>query len=62
MQQEKFNSELKISQKNIEILVQTVLESFNNKKFITLNNLRLSINYCTISKFFFTVLYTIVSL
>ena len=39
LQQEKFNTELKISQKNIESLIQTVLESFNNKKFITLNNL-----------------------
>jgi F-type H+-transporting ATPase subunit b len=39
LQQEKFNTELKISQKNIESLIQTVLENFNNKKFITLNNL-----------------------
>ena len=39
IQQEKFNNELKTSQKNIESLIQTVLESFNNKKFITLNNL-----------------------
>ena len=39
IQQEKFNNELKISQKGIESLIQTVLESFNNKKFITLNNL-----------------------
>ena len=39
IQQEKFNNELKISQKDIESLIQTVLESFNNKKFITLNNL-----------------------
>ena len=39
LQQEKFNNELKTSQKNIESLIQTVLESFNKKKFITLNNL-----------------------
>jgi F-type H+-transporting ATPase subunit b len=39
IQQEKFNKELKISQKEIESLIQTVLESFNSKKFITLNNL-----------------------
>jgi F-type H+-transporting ATPase subunit b len=39
IQQEKFNNELKISQKHIETLVQTVLESFNAKKSTTLNNL-----------------------
>ena len=39
IQQEKFNNELKISQRDIESLIQTVLESFNSKKFITLNNL-----------------------
>ena len=39
LQQEKFNNELKISQKNIESLIQIVLESFTKKKFITLNNL-----------------------
>jgi len=39
IQQEKFNNELKISQRDIESLIQTVLESFNNKKFSTLNNL-----------------------
>ena len=36
IQQEKFNKELKISQKEIESLIQTVLESFNSKKFILL--------------------------
>ena len=39
IQQEKFNNELKVSQKDIETLIQTVLESFNTKKVITLNNL-----------------------
>ena len=39
IQQEKFNNELKISQKHIETLIQTVLESFNAKKSTTLNNL-----------------------
>jgi F-type H+-transporting ATPase subunit b len=39
IQQEKFNNELKVSQKHIETLIQTVLESFNTKKVITLNNL-----------------------
>ena len=39
LQQEKVNNELKISQKNIESLIQIVLESFTKKKFITLNNL-----------------------
>jgi F-type H+-transporting ATPase subunit b len=39
IQQEKFNNELKLSQKHIETLIQTVLESFNAKKSSTLNNL-----------------------
>ena len=39
IQQEKFNNELKLSQKHIETLIQTVLESFNAKKSTTLNNL-----------------------
>ncbi len=39
IQQEKFNNELKLSQKHIETLIQTVLESFTNKKSTTLNNL-----------------------
>jgi F-type H+-transporting ATPase subunit b len=39
IQQEKFNNELKVSQKHIETLIQTVLESFNTKKVITINNL-----------------------
>jgi len=47
IQKEKFDIELNLSQKSIEIVIQKILENFNIKKQKALNNITLEVNSLT---------------
>ena len=47
IQKEKFDIELNLSQKSIEIVIQKILENFNIKKQTALNNITLEVNSLT---------------